>query len=906
MKTKSLSTAIVLLLIYSSILHSQIIEYKLHNPDSIYFKQAPDSTANKQLLPAEKRVNDSLEVEYELMNPGFGIDREKKETPKRPNPVFKDKVIYNATDSTLYSLDGKKVFLFGDASITYEDIELKAAYIEVDMEQNILYAEGIADSAGVLQGQPVFTQGNETMQARSLTYNVKTEKGFIKGLYTEQEEGYLHSESTKKDPSNAINLYRGKYSTCELEDPHFYLWLSKGKVIPDKAIVASFSFLVIEDIPLYPIMVPFGFFPSTKEKASGFLIPKFGEENSRGFFLREGGYYFAFNDYFDLALKGDVYSKGTWLLGAQSKYKLRYKFNGSVNLAYSKVVVGEPDLLNYHESNEYRIQWTHAQDAKARPNSNFSASVNFSSMGNQKYNSTTSEDYLTNTTSSSISYRKTFANTPFSMSMSLRHSQNTRDSIVNLTLPQMTVNMNRIFPFRSKNSTGKAKWYENIGITYTGNFENRITAHDSIVFTPQVRDYLKNGIKHAIPLSTSLKVMKYFNLSPSINFTDRMYFNAKYKDAVYTDEGKLDTVLIREENGFYNIYDYSYSLGLGTTMYGMFQFKNKYLKAIRHVATPSVSMSFRPDFQQEKWGYYELDPSNTDTTRMVYYSPFSDNIGGIPGAGKSGSISFSLNNNVEMKVANKKDTTGTDSKVKILESLNFSTSYNMLAEEFNWAPLNISARTTLFKILSINMSATGNFYALDDSTGNPINSFHFKHNPGQPFRITSARASTGLTFNSNTLFGKDKAKGTENSLGAPVGEINDLPITGNPDEHSHNHTEYYAYDYFKIPWNLRVDYSLSYSKPKKTAEITQTMSFSGDFSLTPLWKIGFRSGWDFKAKDFSYTSFNLSRDLHCWVATLSLIPFGQRQSYNFAIGVKASVLQDLKYNKNRSWYDNAY
>ncbi len=900
MKTKSLLATFILLLIDSLIVYSQSAESQLFIIDSINSNRSIDSILNNQSLQIATNSTDSAIQGTVLESVNYVNTSDSTVAKKRPTPVFKDKVIYNATDSTIYSLDGKKVFLFGNASIFYDDIELKAAYIEVDMEQNILYAEGVTDTTGTIIGQPVFTQGNETMQAKSITYNVKTEKGFIKGLYTEQEEGYLHSQSTKKDPSNAISLYRGKYTTCELEDPHFYLWLSRGKVIPDKAIIAGFSFLVIEDIPLYPVMIPFGFFPSSKEKASGFLIPKFGEENSRGFFLREGGYYFAFNDYFDLALKGDVYSKGTWLVGAQSKYRVRYKYNGSFNLAFSKVVAGEPELINYHESNEYKIQWNHSQDAKARPNSNFTASVDFTSMGNQRFNSTTPEEYLTNRTSSSISYRKTFANTPFSMSMNLKHTQNTSDSIVDLTLPQMTLNMSRIFPLRKKSSVGKAKWYENIGITYSGNFENRVRAHDSVIFTPLVKDYLKNGIKHSIPLSTSIKVMKYFNLSPSINFTDRMYFNATYKDtASYLLNGQVrDTIVNREEKGFYNIYDYSYSLGLGSTLYGMFQFKGKYLKAIRHVATPSVSMSFRPDFQQEKWGFYEVDPSKSNDTATFYYSPFKDGIYGIPGVGKSGSVSFSLNNNVEMKVANKKDTVSGETKVKILESLNLSTSYNMLADEFNWAPLNISARTTLFKVLNITMSATGNFYAIDDSTGKDINVFLYKQNPGQLFRITSARAATGFSFNSNTLFGKESSETKEPNQ--------EQPNEGLIPNQAHQHTHQYEYDYFKIPWNLRVDYSLSYAERGKTSDITQTLGFSGDFSLTPKWKIGFRSGWDFKAKDFSYTNFNLSRDLHCWVATLTLVPFGRQQHYNFAIGVKSSVLQDLKYNKNKSWYDNAY
>jgi len=900
LKTKSLIAGLILPLIFYSTGYCQVVDDEIIKKDSIFqdtlnthLLDSVSGSTNDTTLKAHGFVLDSLK---------YGNGEDTVPTKKRPSDVFSDNVTYNAKDSTIYSIDGKKVFLFGDAEINYEDIVLKAAYIEVDMEENILYAEGLPDSVGNIAGQPIFTQGSETMQAKTITYNVKTEKGFIKGLYTEQEEGYLHSQQTKKEPNDQINLYRGKYSTCELEDPHFYLWLSRGKVIPDKAIIASFSYLVIEDIPLYPIMVPFGFFPSTKERASGFIIPKFGEENSRGFFLRNGGYYFAISDYVDLTLQGDIYSLGSWQINAQSKYKMRYKFGGNVNLSYSKVVAGEPGTLEYVENNQYSIQWTHTQDAKARPNSNFSASVNFTSMDNNKYNSTTSEDYLTNTTSSSISFRKTFANTPFTMSLSVNHSQNSTKKIMTFNnLPQASVNMSRIFPFRRKVAVGKAKWYENIGITYTGNIKNSLSAPDSVVFTKAARELFKNGSQHSIPLSTSVKVLKYFNLSPSINFTDRIYFDRTFKTAAqYVNNGAVrDTVLYQKQKGFYNVYDYSYSLGLGTTIYGMFQFKSKYVKAIRHVATPSVSVSYRPDFQESKWGYYVLDPMSKDTTKKVYYSPYKDGIFGVPGAGKSGVVSFSLNNNVEMKVANKKDTVTGETKVKLLESLSFSTSYNMMADEFNWAPISMSARTTLFKSLSINMSATGNLYAIDDSSGQTINEFHFKHYPGQPFRLTSARISTGYSFNSQSLSGGDsKTEGT------PTREAE----TPEHEEHAavgHSH-DYYGYDYFKIPWNLRVDYSLSYSKAAFVSDITQTLSFSGDFSLTSKWKVGFRSGWDFEAKDFSYTSFNLSRDLHCWVATLSLVPFGTRQSYTFSIGVKSSVLQDLKYNKNRSWQDNAY
>ncbi len=899
MKTKSFTTVILIYLISSLVTFSQGVDNNNINSTPMGLLNIADSlmqvTENiadsiKTDSIADSIITDTIAIKdsllYKTLN--YQHDTTKKVRPKGGS-ILNDNIDYTADDSTIYSIDGKKVYLFGNANIKYEDIDLTAAYIEVDMEKNILYAEGVKDSLGKLQGQPVFTQAGETMQAKSITYNVQTQKGYIKGLYAEQDEGYLHSENTKKEPDNFINLQRGKYTTCDLENPHFYLWISRGKVIPDKAIVAGYSFLVIEDVPLYPLMVPFGFFPTTKEKASGFLIPKFGEEVNRGFYLREGGYYFSINDYVDLAVKGDIYSKGSWLVNAQSKYKLKYKFSGNVDIAYSKVIFGEPGLVNYNESNEYRVKWSHTQDPKARLNSNFSANVNFTSRGENKYNPKSAEEYLTNTTSSSISYRKKFANTPFSTSVNLKHSQNIKTGDIQLNLPQMTFNMSRIFPFRKKVAVGKAKWYENIGVVYSGNFQNKSDGlNDSVMFKQEMWDHFKNGIQHKIPLSTSLKVLKHVNFTPSINFTDRMYFertmlnNEEYINA----EGKLDTMVVEDvQKGFYNVYDYNTSIGFGTIIYGMFNYKSKWLKAIRHVATPNVSFSYRPDFQESQWGYYHLRPD--DTTGNNYYSPYTGSIYGVPGSGKSGMLNLSLNNNIEMKVVNKKDTVNNETKIKLLESLNFSTSYNLMADSMNWTPLIISARTTLFKVLSINMSAVGNPYAID-TAGKLHDEFNFMNNPRQLFRITNARISTGFSLNSKKLFKKNKSE-----EGEPENDVSDI----------YGH---YNYEYFDIPWNIRIQYSLSYSKPGIKSKVSQSLTFSGDFSLTPKWKIGFRSGYDLENMDFTYTNFNLSRDLHCWVATLSIIPFGLHQSYNFSIGVKSQVLQDLKYKKDQSWIDNAY
>ena len=880
MKTKSFTTVFIIYLVSSLVSFSQNIDNEKTNKDTLLYVNITDSL----IKPNIDSLNNISSKTFNIAN-----DTVKKVRPKS-NSILKDNVELTASDSTIYSINGKKVFLFGNALIKYEDIELTAGYIEVDMEKDIIYAEGIKDSLGKDIEQPVFTQGDEIINTKSITYNVQTKRAFIKGLSTKQEDGYLHSENTKKEADNSICLSHGKYTTCELEHPHFYLSLSRAKVVPGKTIVASYSYLVIEDVPLYPLMIPFAFFPTTQTKASGFIIPKFGEENNRGFYLREGGYYFAINDYFDFALTGDVYSKGSWLVNGKSKYKLKYKFSGSIDVAFSRVIYGEPGLSDYNESNEYRIKWRHTQDPKARPNSNFSANVNFISRGENKYNAKSSNDYLTNTTSSSISYRKKFANTPFSTSVNLRHNQNNKTGDVQLNLPQMTFNMSRVFPFRRKKAVGKAKWYENIGVTYSGNFENKSEGlTDSILFDNNINkwDYFKNGIQHKIPLRTSLKVLKYFNLSPRINFTDRMYFKrTMLNEEQYTDNNGIvrDTIVEDIQKGFYNLYDYDAGVGLGTIIYGMYGFKKGFIKAIRHVVTPSVSLSYRPDFQNEQWGYYKIRPD--DTTGTKYYSPYAGGIYGIPGTGKSGMVSFSLNNNLEMKVVSKKDTVNHEAKIKILESLNFTSSYNIIADSMNWSPINMTARTTLFKVLSLSMSAQANVYAID-SLGHLYDKYQYEVS-SQPLRITNARISTGFNLNSKRLFKKDN---------------DDVGESENTTSDVYGH---YGYDYFDIPWNMNIQYSLSYLNRGVKPDIAQSLSFSGDFSLTRKWKIGFRSGYDFEAYDFTYTSFNLSRDLHCWVATLSLIPFGQRQSYSFSIGAKSAVLQDLKYNKNQSWIDNAY
>ncbi len=874
MKTKGLLATLLIHLIIGLTVNAQSVEN-----DSINQVVAND------IVDASPADGVSVAVSDSVLSP----DSLEAVKPKSKKQLLTSDVKTSANDSTIFSLDGKKVFLFGDASIKFEDIELTAAYIEADMEQGIVYAEGLPDSLGNMTGQPVFKQGGDEMKASNLTYNINTKRGYIERLYTEQSEGYLHSELTKKEADNSINMLHGKFTTCELDNPHFYLELTKGKFIPDKAIIAGPSYMVLADIPL-PLALPFGYFPITKKKTSGFIMPRVGEENNRGFFLSDGGYYFAGNDYVDFTVKGSIYSKGSWSLTGSTRYKKRYKFSGNVGVTYAKLIFSEKGLSDYKNEDQYSITWTHSQDSKARPNSTLSASVDFKSGNFNKYQTTSSQQYLENTTSSSISYQMSrILNSPVSLSMNIQHTQSTRDSSIVLTLPNMTLTLSRIQPLKRKVQVGQARWYEDIGISYTGSFQNKVKTHIDSLFYSETLDMFEYGVKHSPSISKSFKILKYFNLSPSVTYGERWYFRRHFIEQINdTTPISNKNYKEREERGFYRLYEYSFGAGLSTTLYGMYQFKGGPVKALRHVITPSVSYSWRPDFSEDKYGFYFIDPR--DTTGIKKYSPYQHGIYGVPSSGKSGSISFSLGNKLEMKVKDASDTVKQERKVALLESLNFSTSYNMLAEEFNWSDLSISGKTTLFKTLGLNFSARGCFYAID-SVGKKINEFEYDHS-GKLFRITSATLSTGYSIDSKT-FGKKGADNADNPS-KNVDDEEEIAINSNLSE----------YDYFDIPWSLSLSYSLSYNKPKNVGTFSQTLSFNGNFSLTPKWKIDFSSGFDFDTKKFTYTTFSLSRSLHCWSASLNLVPFGPRQSYSFNIAVNSSILHDLKYNKSRSWYDN--
>ena len=827
------------------------------------------------------------------------------DTTKIDYPL-KSPIYSNAEDSLLYSLDGKMVFLYGDAVVKYENMELTAAYIEYNIETSVVFAQGMPDSTGNIVGKPIFKEGNQVYRMERMNYNFDSKKAKIVGVITEEAGGFLHSQQTKLVDNKTINLSGGKFTTCDLEHPHFYIGITKGKVISGDKLIFGPAYIVLGDVPL-PIGLPFGFFPNKKGRSSGVLLPEYGEEQNRGFFLRNGGFYFGLNDYFDLGITGDVYSRGSWALNARSNYRKRYRFSGNFSVAVSENVFGEKGQDDYIKNQSYWLRWSHSQDPKASPNSTFQASVNLGSPNHNKYNARSVDAFLTNTISSSVSYSKVWPGTPFSMSTSMNHTQNNLDSTITLGLPKVSFNMSRIYPLKKKGKIGNPSWYENIGVSLSSRLDNSISTKTDKLFTEESLENFKNGAQHSIPVSTSFNILKYFIISPSVNYTENWYTKTIEKhwdpDSMYIQGG--DTLYGRVVTdvvpGFARAWQYNTGVSMNTKIYGMFQFKERSpIQAIRHVMTPSIGLSYRPDFSQEHYGFYRKVQNDNTGQNFIQYSIFEQSLFGGPGSGKSGMINFSLNNNLEMKVRSSKDTTSNFRKIKVLESLNLNTSYNMLADSMNWTPLTASARTTLFEKFNISLSSTLNPYALD-SLGKISKYYQFTEN-NKPFRLTNARASLSFSLKGGGKeSGKDTGQQGQMAGGQLIGSESGDPMFGQAIGTEYSDLEYID---FNVPWSLRVDYSFSYSKQYLTMSTNQSVSFSGDMSLTPKWRIGFSSGYDIKNKKLTTTSLNFYRDLHCWEMRLSVIPIGYLKSFSFNINVKSATLKDLKYNKRQSYQDN--
>ena len=806
-------------------------------------------------------------------------------------PVLEAPITYNAIDSIVVSLDGKKVYLYNDAVVNYQTIELKADYIELDLNTKEVYAEGLPDSAQVIQGSPVFKDGEEEFESKTLRYNFQSQKGIITDVKTQQGDGYVHSERTKKIDANSFILKKGKYTTCDADHPHFYLRMTKAKVISNKKIITGPAYLVLEDFPIYFPMIPFGFFPNSPTYSSGIIIPTYGEEQNRGFFLREGGYYWAASQYFDLTLKGDLYSKGSWGSNIHTNYKKRYKFSGSFDFRYNVNRYSDPGLPDFSRSPGFSVRWSHSQDSKANPYQTFSANVNLSTTSYDKQNSYDVQSYLQTTKSSSISYSKKWENSPFNMSASFRHSQNSRDSTIALSFPELTFSMAKIYPFKRKSSIGGKKWYEKIGFSYTGNIKNSITAKEDELLNKSLITDWSNGWKHTIPISLpNFNLLKYINLSPSVSYSERWYTNYITKNYAYDHVADEATVWEDTTYHFRRNYNYSFSLSAQTNIYGNYIMKNpkSRIKQIRHKMSPSMSFSYTPDFGAPKYNFWD---SYTDKDgKKIYYDRFAHGIFGSAGRGESGSINFGLTNNLEAKVLAKNDTTTNEEKyekIKIIDNLGLSGSYNLIADSLNLSTIRINGRTTI-KGVNLNFGGTVNPYDTD-MDGNMINKYMWNRASGlkKLGRLTNANLSFGMSFKSKKE--KESAEGEKSNVQSIV--------------HPDGYVEYYDFD---IPWDFRFDYSFSYTKRSNydEAKINQSLNFSGRLNLTREWNLSLTTNFDVQAGEFSFTTFNVNRKLHCWNMSFNFVPFGQRKSYSFTLNASSAMLKDLKVDKQRSWFDN--
>lgn len=816
-------------------------------------------------------------------------------------------VEYTADDSIFGSPAEGLIFLYNKAVVTYQDIKLEAGFIRIDMEKKQLYAEGLPDSNGVMQQKPIFHEGGKSYRADAMRYNFESKKAFIKKVITKEGEGFLHGEKIKKVSDDVFYVRNASFTTCSHEHPHFRINTPKAKVISGEKVVTQFAYLEILDVPT-PLMVPFGFFPTTEKRKSGIIIPTYGSSDYRGYFLRSGGYYWAASEYVDLTLTGDIYTQGGYGLQAQSNYRKRYKYNGSLSVAYNLLRYGEPEFQEflpqaYQNSSDFRVNWNHNQDPKARPDFKFNSRVNIASQNYYAITGTNPADVLTNQLASSVSFQKLFPGKPLNLTVSLNHSQNNRTKDVTYGLPRVNFGVNRVFPFKRTSRVGGKAWYEEIYFSYSLDGKNDIrTKIDQPLFTRDVwRDSTSAGIQHNLPISASYKVFKYFNFQPSITYTERWLF----KQVSYGYVDSLNrAVAIDTVNGFFANRNFNTSAGLNTNLYGQWNYNKGFLKALRHVATPNVSFTYAPDFSTDFWGYYQEVQSdslgNTQRLNRYQYSPY----GSAP-AGEQGTVGFSILNTLEAKVRDNKDTTGTGTKkIKILERLSLSTGHNLAADAFNWSPLQLAATSSLFnRLISLNYNATFDFYGYDATLKQRVNRAAVDVN-GTLLRNTNQSFAVSFNLNADSFKSKPKEKnekGKSNSfegsekkevsseeakaLGLTPGDINYYTRRGFVD--------------FNVPWNLSVQYNLRASKPALEPTIQQAITLDGSITLTENWAVSFSTGYDLEANDFNYTSLNFVRDLHCWQMTCSWIPFGFQQQYALTIRVNSQVLSDLKLERRR-------
>lgn len=878
----------------------------------------PDTTKMDSLELAiykhNKHIDDSVRLD--------SINRKKSNSIDAP-------VTFSSDDSLVYDATAKRAFLYGNSNVKYQNMDLKSDRVQMSLDSNLVHATGKADTTGKLIGKPVFVMGKDTYESDTISFNFKTKKGFINSVYTAQEDGFLTSEKSKRDSSGVLYLQHGRYTTCDQEHPDFYIALSRAKVRPGKDVVFGPAYLVVADVPL-PLAIPYGFFPFTKSYSSGFIMPSYGDESSRGFYLRDGGYYFAINDKWDLKLLGEIYTKGSWGLSAASNYRKRYKYSGSFFFSYQNTKNGDKGMPDYAEQTSFKLQWSHRQDAKANPYTSLSASVNFASTSYERNNLSSMynpQSYTQSLRTSSVSWSSSFSSIGLTLSGTANLSQNMIDSTVNLSLPDLNIAVSRFYPFKRKHMAGKERWYEKISVSYTGQLQNSIDTKESKLFKSNLIKDWRNAFRHEIPIQANFTLFKYININPSFNFTDRMYTN---KETQSWDEENQEAV--RDTTyGFYNVYDWRMSVSASTKLYGFWVPSRKIfgdkIQAIRHVLSPQVSFSYAPDNGSR---YYETyQKTNPDgSVELVEYSPFQNSLYGIPSRGKTGSITFDVGNNLEMKIKSDKDSTGFK-KISLIDEFGLNMGYNMADKERPWSDLTMRIRLKWWKNYTFNLNAVFATYAYElDENGNPYVGTHTEYSKGRFGRFQGMSQNISFTLTPEKIkkwFGggddEDKEKDEENE------DTDNTDIESNVDDDlvrgQHGaekesagkaETDEDGYMKFSMPWSLTFGYGISMRENtggkfnKKTMrypyKFTQTLNFSGNIRISDGWNISFSSGYDFENKEMSMTTASLQRDLHCFNMSCSVV-LAPYTSYNFSFRCNAATLTDaLKYDK-RSGFSNA-
>lgn len=858
-----------------------------------------------------------------------GVDTLAIDSSKQSRNALDSPVDFKAKDSITFDYILNRVNFYGNAEVKYQNLELSSNLITMSVDSSIVHAYGTRDSLGNMTTPPTFKQGEDTYEPDDIAYNFKTRKAFIHNVFTEQGDGYMTSNESKRDSSGTMYVAHAKYTTCDAKHPHFYLALSRAKVRPGKDVVFGPAYLVVEDVPL-PLAIPYGFFPFSKTYSSGIIMPTYGDETTRGFYLRDGGYYLAISDRMDLKVLGEIYTKGSWGVSAQTTYKKRYRFSGSFNFSYQNTVEGERNMPDYSSQKSFKLQWSHRQDAKANPAQSFSASVNFATSSYEKNNLSSRynpQSLSQSTRTSSVSYSRTFADIGLTLAATMNLSQNVRDSSISMTMPSLNISLARFNPFKRKKKVGAERWYEKIAMSYTGTFSNSISTKENQLLESNIIKDWKNGMRHQVPVNASFSILNYINVTPSFNFTDRMYtykVNRSWNET--TQKEQADTTF-----GFHNVYDYNVSLSATTKLYGMYTpLIGKKIMAIRHVLTPTISFSYAPDFSASRYGFYDtyVKTDKDGNVSTVAYSPFQGALYGVPGKGMTGSINVDLGNNLEMKLRTNNDST---KKISLIDEFGVAMSYNMAAKEKPLSDLNMRIRLKLTKSYTFSLNAQFATYAYEfNENGGVYVGNRTEYSYGRFGRFQGMSQNLSYTLNNQTftklwdkLTGKNKVSDEPTDREEDDDEERDINESNMDPEltegqrgakkHAEGELDDDGYTKFQLPWSVSFSYGVSMRENTSATinakrmrypfQLTHTLNFSGNLQIATGWNISWSSGYDFNYKKLSMTTASLSRDLHCFSMSCSMVitPY---TSYNFTFQANASTLADALRWKKSSGYTN--